>query len=453
MKTLHFLMLLISSLSLARCAKAPTWEDDSNDNVPPGTILNPIVRNFSGGATIKYTLPADEDLLGVKALYTYTDGGKIQETYSSAYTDSITINGFPDTQERSVQLIVCDNNNNESPAVVVNIKPLIPPVEYVRNSLTISETFGGVLVKWENPSKANIGVSLYAEDELGLMNLDYTYFTKESGFYAFRGYQNKEKKFQVAIRDQWNNMAMSRDTLLTPLFEEDIVARNPVNNVCIWSRYGYSNPQTTTWRGDYIAALDGQTGFPKMFDGSIGNGQSGYFNPGVATTTTLDKFTGDITHKGINPKPLYLTVDMTRKAKISRFKLYFRGGAMNQNDPYHIVLWGLDSEPKGPEYFENDKLKSLTYWTSWPEINGQDTWKNDWKKLADVYIIPPSGATESYQWTDEDLKWAQAGIDFECDAQYSDTPFRYLRFECIDNIKKTSTIHFAEWEFYGNIVK
>lgn len=432
---------------LTQCSEAPNWNDETHDTVSPGQISNPIVENINGGAIITYTLPLDNDLLGVKAIYTYLEGGETLEAYSSAFVNSIKLVGFPNTQQRKITLIAIDKSNNESNPIDVTIQPLIPPIQIIRNSLIVNETFSGVFVKWENDTKADIGVSLYVEDSLGFMNLDYTYFTNESGNYSFRGYDNKERKFKILLRDRWNNTATPLDTLLTPLYEEDVVARSPDGKTS-WIRYGYVD-KTTTWRGDYVGQF-GAAEFSRMFD--LSNSSNNYFHPGLTDTYDLRRFTDNPLHIGILKRPMHLTIDMTRETKLSRYKVYFRSGTINPNDPYYLTIWATNKTPKGPADFGNDKMASLSYWTNWVEVGGTDAWKNDWIQIGECLVIPPSGATEQFQWTSQDIAWAQSGIEFDFDPNYSNTPFRYLRIICYDNIKKTELVHFAEWEFYGSVV-
>jgi len=409
-----------------------------------------VVKNISGGAVIFYTLPSDDDLVGVKALYSYHEGSEILEAYSSAYTDSITLVGFPDTRERTVKLIAFNKSRQESDPVEVTINPLTIPVEVIRNSLDVSETFNGILVKWQNPNKADIGVSLYVPDSLGFMKFDYTHFSRGSGHYAFRGYENKERKFRIVIRDRWGNTATPLDTLLTPIFEEDVVAR-AVNGRTTWIRYGYDD-KTTLWRGDYPSTFS-TAAFWMMFDESSSTASS-YLNPGLPETFQLSVFTDNKEDEGIWQRPMYLTIDMTRETKLSRYKLYGRGGqsALNMNDPYHIRIWASNETPKGPDDFEY-QMESLRYWTNWPLISGTDAWKNDWTLVGESLMIPPSGATDAYLWTAEDIRWEQSGVEFDFFSEHSNTPFRYLRIECIETLFKLdlAQMHFHLMQVFGSV--
>lgn len=454
MKTHYYLAAVISlPLLLSRCAEAPNW-NEAKDSTPPQAVLNPSVKDINGGAVITYTLPPDTDLKGVKAIYSYHDGGEMLEAYASAYTDSIKLVGFPDTKERKVQLIAYDKSRNESQPVEVVIRPLIPPVEVIRNTLYAGATFDGVLVKWDNPTRADIGVTLFAEDSTGFMALNYTYFTRESGYYAFRGFKDQERKFRVVVRDRWNNTATPLDTVLTPLFEEDVVAKDELNRVT-WIRYGYTD-STTLWRGDYRSQMGVNMGLDKMFDGI--KTDKGYFHPGIHGNAvhgwTLNWYTRRSADKTIQPKPQYVTIDMTRKTTLSRCKIYHRNGGtvVNQNDPYHIAIWATDKTPKQPEDFP-DRLTSLAYWTNWAEVNGTDAWKKDWTMIGDLIFVPPSGR-HPLQWNTttnrEDWEWAMAGAEFDFLVEHQSTPFRYLRIECIANLKFDAVMQFHEVEFYGS---
>src|SRR5690606_18906910 len=123
--------------------------------------------NINGGAIIYYTLPNDNDLLGAKAVYTFSENEETLEAYASAFKDSIIIEGYANTNEHTVQLYAVDRSNNLSEAVPVTIRPLTPPVSLIRETLTANATFSGVRVIWENPLKKPISISLYTLDESG----------------------------------------------------------------------------------------------------------------------------------------------------------------------------------------------------------------------------------------------------------------------------------------------
>lgn len=454
-KNIYTAVIIGLSFFITYCSDVPNWGEETYNPNPPEAVTNPIVENINGGAIIRYSLIGNKDLLGVKALYSYNEGGEIFEAYSSAYTDSIVLVGFPDTIERSVTLMAISKSNVESKPIEVKIQPLIPPVEVIRNSLKVRETFSGVFVSWQNPTRTDIGITLYAEDSLGTMVLDNTYFTKTSGQYSFRGYESKETKYRIEIKDRWNNMAAPLDTVLTPIYEEDVVARDAQGRAT-WIRYGYYGNQnasnTTYWRGDYNS-IYGSGDLWKMFDPVTT--ASSYFHPGLWSTFYVNVYSGDPAHAGIEPKPMHFTIDMTRETKLSRATIFFRndGNRFNPNDPYHVSVYATNETPKGPEDFNNDKMASLAYWTTWPQVNGTGEWMNDWTHIGEFYFTPPSGARTAPEWTADDKAWSRAGIEKEFFEEYSNTPFRYLRIVCHESIEGSQLLHFVRWDIFGSVVR
>lgn len=446
MKTISNIIASVLFLFLlAQCAEMPNWNNEIKDSDPPGMVTNVTVENIPGGAVISYSLPSDNDLLGVKAVYSYMEKGDTLEAYSSAFATSVKLVGFPDTREREVKLITIDNSKNQSKPVGITIRPLTPPVILIRQSLKVNETFGGVFVAWENDTKADIGITLLVKDSLGFWSRIHTYFTNWKGNYVFRGFDNKEKQFRVQITDRWNNSSLPLDTLLTPLFEENVVAKD--GSTLLWQRYGYED-KTTLFRGDYPVHYS-SSAFSRMFNNNAGNS---YFHTGMDATHFMSVFLNN--SDKYEPIPLGVTIDMTRETKLSRFVQYFRTdlNELNQNELRVFELWATNQTPKGPSDFSNDRIASLAYWTPWTEVNGTDAWKKDWKKLGEYVVVPPSGATEAYQWTNEDIAWGKAGVEFEIDPQYTNTPFRYIRIMCYENHKHTNVIHFTEWDFFGSVV-
>src|SRR3546814_7170925 len=69
------------------CSEPENW-NDIPDGVPPGMVRDVKVVNLNGGAQITYELPIDNDLLGVKAMYSLADGEE-KKAFSSAHRDTI----------------------------------------------------------------------------------------------------------------------------------------------------------------------------------------------------------------------------------------------------------------------------------------------------------------------------------------------------------------------------
>ncbi|KAA6305970.1 hypothetical protein EZS27_042375, partial [termite gut metagenome] len=121
MKKLSLFLLWISALPFLFGACSDEKVNNVTDEVP-GVLSNIQVNNIVGGAVIKYTLPKEDDLLEVKAVYSF--GSDTLSVTSPVESDSIVITGVPDTHEYPVDLYVRDKGENESAPVTVNIKPL-----------------------------------------------------------------------------------------------------------------------------------------------------------------------------------------------------------------------------------------------------------------------------------------------------------------------------------------
>ncbi|MDD3853653.1 MAG: DUF4959 domain-containing protein, partial [Syntrophomonadaceae bacterium] len=249
MKRAFVYIIMTAMISFWSCIEEKNWSDPKDD-IPPKPVTNVVVENLHGGAMITYTLPDDNDLLGVKATYTLTrdENGVEREAFSSASRDTIVLQGFADTNEYVVSLIAIDQSRNQSTPVVVKINPRVPPVQLIRESLKVNTTFGGLYTSWINTNRENIAISVYKPDAVGDWELYDTYFSDGPvGSYSFRGLDADETPFRIEIRDRWNNYAVPLDTVLKPLFEERIWGRDQVTGFEIWKLFDTPN---ALMRGD-----------------------------------------------------------------------------------------------------------------------------------------------------------------------------------------------------------
>ncbi|MDR3246880.1 MAG: DUF4959 domain-containing protein, partial [Prevotellaceae bacterium] len=100
------------------------YSNESSEKPAQVTVIKNTPRQ--GGAVIKYIIPKDKNLLGVKAVY--ERNGEICETKASLYTDSLTMEGFGDTQTYDVSLYSVGRNGNLSDPIEIQITPLTPPI-------------------------------------------------------------------------------------------------------------------------------------------------------------------------------------------------------------------------------------------------------------------------------------------------------------------------------------
>lgn len=457
MKRNKLILLLIATFVFWQCSNNQEWVDQ-RDSVPPGPVSNPTVINVNGGAKITYVLPNDKDLLGVKAKYYLGDTEKELEVFSSVFTDTIQVKGFPDTKQRIVKLICLDKSFNESEPIEVEIKPLTPPIELIGQSLKLFNTYGGVYAKWENRTNDDIAISLYYGDDMGDMLLDNTHYSHLSqGEYYFRGFDAQERKFNVEIRDRWNNY-ITIDTILTPLFEKELLPYDAQTGQRIWNLYGMAD-QSGYWRGDICHQVTTNFKWEKMIDG-ITFSKTSAWSPGTIKLSYWYDGIKANSEEDISPWPYYFTIDFTKEVSLSRHRIwhYSRNAAdallassnrhYQQANVKHYEIWGTNSEPKKPADFSSKK-ESLAYWTSWKEIEGTDAWKNDWVKLADCSCLPPSGAQNYSECTADDIIYADEGFESLINPELSNKKFRYVRFVVTEVWQSSPQLFVAEIKFWG----
>jgi hypothetical protein len=446
------------------CTQPTDWHDPT-DNVPPGQVTNVQVLNQPGGAQITYTLPADPDVMGAKVVYSLTADGKSMERFAT--TDTIVLEGYGDTNEHSIMVYAIDKSGNLSVGTPETIRPLTPPVIQTRQSLDVSATFGGVLVKWDNPMQKSMAVSLYLQDSItNEMKLYDTYFFDSSnGSTAFRNLPFKEQQFRVELHDRWDNYAAPLDTTLTPLFEIPLPGRTTTLPVTyIWKQYGTdANAFDDVYlnMGDIRNDLRSSGSNRRTF-GHLHNGAGRYepssdgawWQPG-GTYTLADYLPGAATTA--LPMPLYFTIDMGPKAFYSRMNLLSRPRTPNYSAdiPSEFEIWGSNYIKSPSEIGDGGRIDNLKYWTSWEAVQGTDAWKNDgWVKLGHFRIVTTSGVskyTAGMPLSDEDVdKYRVRGYDFDMDPETTNQAFKYLRFVLLEINTGSKLLTVDELSFWGS---
>ena len=375
----------------------PYGEDDG---VPPGPVSDISVRNWSGAATIKYSLPKDKDLAYVKAEFEGTNGQK-REVRASGYVDSLVIDGFGDTRDYSVTLRSFDKFENASEPVEVTVTPEIPPIQKVFESLSYQIDFGGFIVSFENETKSEVAIYILNRDTI-TMEMGYydAYYTEQAkGQYAVRGLPAVENEFGIYVRDRWDNVS---DTLYftgTPWREDEL------------DRSGFTYVSATSIPGD--VTWSGYMGNPVyMWDGEVGNGNFGHTEYPV-------------------PFPHRLTVDLGVKAKLSRIRTWQRPG--------DDVQWQHGAWKKFNIYGCVELPSTAAM---------QEDPLNGWTLLGSFESIKPSGLPLG-QVSDEDMQLLADGEEFVFGRDV--TPIRYIRFEVLMSWSGMECSVLSEFRLWGEI--
>lgn len=141
-------------------------EPMGHNSTPPGQVTGIEVENLRVRRNFPIRCPDDPDLLYVKAVYRL-NSGVMREIKASYYTNTMTLDGFGDTNIHEVQVYAVNRSEVASEPVSVKVQPQENPIWSVRRSLVIADDFSGVNIKAENPSRESVAIEIMCKDSLG----------------------------------------------------------------------------------------------------------------------------------------------------------------------------------------------------------------------------------------------------------------------------------------------
>ncbi len=396
MRIYSFIILGIALLA-AGC-KEEKLEPLTGGGKAPGLVSNVTVENLRGRVVLRYDIPADPELLYVKAVYETRPGNKM-EVISTFYNNSMTLDGFGDTGEREVKLYSVSKSEVASAAVPVKVKPLTPPVEAAFNSLDFNADFGGISVTFKNEDSANIVIGVLTRDlQDAPVPADMYYTAQKQGEFSVRGFDAKERWFGLYVRDRWLNYSDTVWKKVTPLFEQQLDKK-------LFKTLKLPTDATTVAAG----ALH------NLWNNKITGGQG-----------SSDTWFRTVNGSGM---PHQVTFDLGVTARLSRFIEIPRGAVDEQSllysagDPQLYEIWGATN----------------------PAPDGSYT---GWTKLADCEVVKVSGLSIGVN-SNEDVARAQAGHQFKIPA--GAPPVRYLRIRMLQTFGNADYCWMAEMSFFGEI--
>ncbi len=396
MKKIIFLFAIIGVLAFISGCEEDTRDPLFPDSQAPGPVSSPEVTNLPGAAVITYALPGDQDLLYVKAEYTLADGKKV-ETKSSAYTNTLLVEGFGDTSEKTVSLYAVDRSENASAPLTVKVNPLKPNVFSVAESIEMLPDFGGVLYRWTNENNASLAFTILATDSTGILSeVETIYSGVTDGEYTVRGFKPVETEFAIIVRDRWDNNSEMSKIVVTPLYEEKL-DKSKIDNLQLDNDNDWN-----AWEGRYNLAFDD-------------NKET--FNHTLAGTGW----------------PQYMTIDLGINARLSRVIIVQRQGfPYGHGNPRLLDIWGSK------------------------EVPAQDGSLDDWYPLRVAGPPTNNGAVArrpSLQGgtASEDQEHLEKGDEYSF--KLDDPEVRYIRLVVNETWGLTGFTHFAEITFYGQEIK
>jgi hypothetical protein len=389
------LIAVTTMLLLASCGKKVENEPVNTDKTAPAGVTNVQVENRPGKAKITYAVPADKNLLYVKAEF-ITTSGKTSESKASYYVDSLIVDGFADTLEHEVKLYSISRSGVQSQPVIVKIKPLEAPIFAVLRSLQAVNAFGGFNIVAGNPTGGDISIivltkNVFKEYEA---NNNWSVFTNEKNIMTkVRGMDTVTVSIGFFVRDRWGN---STDTVykdVTPIYE---VQLNPSNFKAL--PLPGDAPQVTNG-AKLEFAWDNRLGWPN--------------------TSFTDQSKG-------GTGPHIISFDLGATAKLSR--VWIR--------PY----------PEGARWYYLTTMKRFEIWGATnPSATG--ALDNTWTLLGSYEVVKPSALPYG---TDNALDQATASAGFNWDIDLNAPKVKFLRVRCLENFAGGTAQSINEIKVYGD---
>ena len=394
-KLTYLLTLALSIFLIGSCDNV----DINEDTNAPGKLSVQSVTPTSGGGIIYYNLPADNDILFVRADYINAQGDEVYRV-SSKENDSIEISGLIDTSPVTVNLSVYDTSQNQSEVVSVDFSPDRSFIFDVLESLKITPDLGGVRVNWTNDEEKTVFIYVSITSSDGEEEIRILSSSNQNGARFVRGLAAEEKIFKIKVEDFDGNSTPDTDFgSYTPLFEEKI--------------------DKVSWR--LVSSLS--------VNGDAWEGQTVNFWDDIVDTVSTDSDNSYfIIYRSLNGGvlrwPLDIVIDLNKTVKINRFKVWQR--AFWYNGPANTAY-----------YYQAENLRSFDVYVSNDKI--------EWELLGNFDIGDPSDGSGNI--SDQKIDEAAQGHDFNLDEVSPE--FRYFKFSITANYGSDTYVHGSEISLFG----
>ena len=388
-------VLLFSIFILATLIACSNNEDF--DTTSPGILSNISVTPTNGGGIINYSLPSDDDILYVKAVYFNSQDEEVFRV-SSKYNTFLEVNGLNQTSAVKVKLYVVDESENRSETVEIDFIPLKSFIFLVQESIAINPDLGGVKITWDNIASKTVFVYVHildgANETIRILSSNNA---QESIF--IRGLASSELAFSTKVEDFDGNITeLEEKGKYTPLFEEKI-------DKSTWTLVSGQSINGDAYEGRTVNFWD------DVVDTVETDADNSYF---IATREN---------NGGSLNFPLDIVIDFNKNVKIQRFKVWqrafwYNGGGIT----YH---------------YQEENIKSFNLYAS------SDS--QTWNLLGQFDIGDPRDAsgnipTAAFQEAIDGHEFSLANTSEE---------FRYLKFEITSNYGSTQITVGSEITLFG----
>lgn len=393
MKFKFLIFAFIGLLSGSCSEKEPAPIDAPGTS--PSQVKDVAVTPIAGGAIIRYSLPSDSRLLGVKAVYTLTNGRKFEKMVS-AYDNEIKIEGYVDRDEHTVELFTVNRAMQMSAPLPVTFRPQKSGLQNAVETMEIKRDFGGARFTWRNEDRALLTLDLLTTDSLGrIVPMKVITTQSLSGEQSLHGYDTEPRWFAAVFHDNFDNVsdtvypcdANGKRVKVAPMYEEK---------------------------------LD-----KKLMSIMLLNNDRSFSKEGSDENLINDNYEDYGHTEYSNCLPAAVTIDLGQKAKISRIT--------------------VNARPYGGSYFSWGNPKEFEVWACPHTPDKSGNWE-EWTKIIDCSVIKPSGIDGTD--TDEDMEAGRAGADFAMPLEAD--PTRYLRLNVTRVWTPNTFCHIAEITVYGD---
>ena len=391
--------VLFAVLAVASCKEDLEFRSPLGiSDAIPAQLANPKITSLPGKVQITYSVPNDNNLNYIKAQFVLKSG-KIFETRTSAFNDTLTIEGFADTLEHEVKIISVSKSEVESAPIVVKVKAKEPPFLQVFKSLKVENAFGGYNLLAQNTSKDYVGILVMRRNDFKQFEVDNFRSVRtrvENIISKVRGLDTVSQEMAIFVKDKWDNSSDTIYTSIKPIFEQEFAGSN-------FKAFVLPGDAPQVYNGARLEyAWDGRLGWPyTSFTHQIDGG----------------------------PNPHMITFDMGIKGKISR--IYIR--------PF----------PEGTRYYYLTTMKRFeVYGSTNPNLNG--ALDQSWTLLGTFENVKPSGLPYGTDSAD-DQAIASAGFNYEIEV--SKPEVRYIRVRCLENFAGGTAQSINEIKIFGSISK
>ena len=386
------LFLLFIFAAIISCS-----DHEDLETSPPGILSNVSVTPTNGGGIISYTLPSDDDILYVKAVYTNSQGAEVFRV-SSKHNTSVEITGLSQLTPVNVKLFVVDLNENVSETVSIDFTPLKSFIFFVQESIQISPDLGGVKITWENIASKTVFVYVHilegADEVIRILSSNNA---QESIF--IRGLAPSEISISTKVEDFDGNITeLEEKGRYTPLFEEKI-------DKSTWTLVSGQSINGNAYEGKTVNFWD------DVVDTVETDADNSYF------IATRDNNGGSLNF------PLDIVIDLNKNVKIQRFIVWqraywYQGGGVT----YH---------------YQEENIKSFNLYAS------SDA--QTWNLLGEFDIGDPRNGAGEIPAT----AFQEAIDGHEFSLENTSEAFRYLKFQITSNYGSTQITVGSEITLFG----